>query len=283
MTKAIKIVQVKDISIHINIGKNDDDFICLTDMARFKWEDTGLIIAHWLTTKYTVEFLWTWEEIYNPDFNLTEFSKIKNEVGTNGFVVSSSRWINAVNAIGIRSSAGRYGGTFAHKDIAMEFATWLSPQFKLYLIKEFQRLKELEKTTTQSLEWQIKRSLSKTNYRIHTHAIAKKLEGKNLKQWQEGLIYANEADMLNMILWGKTAKQWEEENETEAKQWLNMRDIADITDLIILSNMETLNARFIDEGKTKEERAGILSEIAEQQKITLEKNLSIQHIKQLAQ
>ncbi len=282
MSKSTKIVQVKDIDIHINIGENNDDFICLTDMARFKWEDTGLIIAHWLTTKYTIEFLWTWEEIYNPDFNLTEFSKIKNEVGTNGFVVSSSRWIKATNAVWIRSSAGRYGGTFAHRDIAMEFATWLSPQFKLYLIKEFQRLKELEKTTTQSLEWQIKRSLSKVNYRIHTDAIAKRLEGKNLKQYQECLVYASEADMLNMILWGKTAKQWEEENETEAKQWLNMRDIADITDLIILSNLETLNARFIDEGKKKDERASILSEIAEQQRVTLAKNLSAQNIKNLS-
>jgi hypothetical protein len=135
--------------------------------------------------------------MYNPNFNLMEFHKIKNETGSNGFIVSSSKWINSTNAIGIRSSAGRYGGTFAHKDIAFEFASWLSPEFKLYLIKEFQRLKEQEKQTIHSLEWQIKRSLAKTNYHIHTNAIAKKLEGKELAKWQENLIYANEADMIN--------------------------------------------------------------------------------------
>lgn len=145
----------------------------------------------------------------NPDFNLTESRNIRNEVGTNGFIVSSSKWIKTTNAIGIRSSTGRYGGTFAHKDIALEFASWLSPEFKLYLIKEFQRLKELEKTTIQSLEWQIKRSLSKTNYLIHTGAIAKKLKESNFTKWQENLVYATEVDMLNMILWGKTAKEWE--------------------------------------------------------------------------
>ena len=202
-----------------------------------------------------------------------EFHKIKNQAGSNGFIVSSSKWINSTNSIGIRSSAGRYGGTYAHKDIAFEFASWLSPEFKLYLIKEFQRLKEQEKQTTQSLEWQIKRSLAKTNYRIHTDSIAKTLEGKQLAKWQESLIYADEADMLNLILWGQTAKEWEEKNPQEVKQNLNIRDVADIVDLIVLSNLETLNARFIDEGRNKQERSKILNEIAGQQKATISKNI----------
>jgi hypothetical protein len=185
-----------------------------------------------------------------------------------------------------QSQSGRYGGgTFAHKDIAFEFASWLSPEFKLYLIKEFQRLKEQEKQTIYSLEWQIKRSLAKTNYRIHTNAIAKKLEGTELAKWQENLIYANEADMINLILWGKTAKEWEVENLSDAKKGqrgLNMRDMADITDLIVLSNLETLNARFIDEGRSKKERAKILSEIAEEHKTTIAKNFSARNLAKLS-
>ena len=153
MTK--KEIKVKNLSVAIKTGKENDDFICLTDMAKFKGEETGIIIANWLTTKFTLEFIGIWEEMNNPNFNLMEFHKIKNQAGSNGFIVSSSKWINSTNSIGIRSSTGRYGGTYAHKDIAFEFASWLSPEFKLYLIKEFQRLKEQEKQTTQSLEWQI--------------------------------------------------------------------------------------------------------------------------------
>ena len=271
MTK--KEIKVKNLSVGIKTGKENDDFICLTDMAKFKGEETGIIIANWLTTKFTLEFIGIWEEMNNPNFNLMEFHKIKNQAGSNGFIVSSSKWINSTNSIGIRSSTGRYGGTYAHKDIAFEFASWLSPEFKLYLIKEFQRLKEQEKQTTQSLEWQIKRSLAKTNYRIHTDSIAKKLEGKQLAKWQESLIYADEADMLNLILWGQTAKEWEEKNPQEVKQNLNIRDVADIVDLIVLSNLETLNARFIDEGRNKQERSKILNEIAGQQKATISKNI----------
>ena len=271
MTK--KEIKVKNLSVGIKTGKENDDFISLTDMAKFKGEETGIIIANWLTTKFTLEFIGIWEEMNNPNFNLMEFHKIKNQAGSNGFIVSSSKWINSTNSIGIRSSTGRYGGTYAHKDIAFEFASWLSPEFKLYLIKEFQRLKEQEKQTTQSLEWQIKRSLAKTNYRIHTDSIAKKLEGKQLAKWQESLIYADEADMLNLILWGQTAKEWEEKNPQEVKQNLNIRDVADIVDLIVLSNLETLNARFIDEGRNKQERSKILNEIAGQQKATISKNI----------
>lgn len=273
-----KSIQVNDITVQIKTDKNNDDYICLTDMAKFKGKETGIIIANWLTTKYTIEFLGGWEEMHNKNFNLMEFHNIRNEVGSNGFIVSSSRWIKAVNAIGIKSTAGRYGGTYAHKDIAMEFATWLSPKFKLYLIKEFQRLKVLENKSIHSLEWQIRRSLAKTNYRIHTDSIYKSLKGKELTKWKERLVYADEADMLNLILWGKTAKEWRTENSKEDKQNLNIRDTAEITDLIVLSNLETLNARFLDEGKSKEDRAKLLLGIAENQKQIISKNLSIKNI-----
>ena len=272
MTKKI---QVKDLSINVKTSKENDDFICLTDMAKFKnAEDPRFVVQKWMSSRNVVEFLGVWEEIYNLNFNRAEFDTVKNNAGSNSFSLSPEKWVKSVGAIGINSKSGRYGGgTFAHKDIAFEFASWLSPEFKLYLIKEFQRLNEQEKQTTQSLEWQIKRSLAKTNYRIHTDSIAKKLEGKQLAKWQENLIYADEADMLNLILWGKTAKEWEVENPKETKQNFNIRDAADIVDLIVLSNLETLNARFIDEGKNKAERSKILSEIAAQQKATISKNI----------
>lgn len=178
MSKTTKSIQVQDIAVSVNIGKEENDYICLTDMARYKNADEpDIVVANWLRTRYTIEFLGGWEEMYNPDFKPIDFEGFKNASGENSFTLSPKKWITSTNAIGIYSKSGRYnGGTWAHKDIAMEFATWLSPAFKLYLIKEFQRLKELEKNTIQSLEWQIKRSLTKTNYRIHTDAIAKKLE-----------------------------------------------------------------------------------------------------------
>lgn len=272
MTKEIK---VKNLSVSVKTNKENDDFICLTDMAKFKnAEDPRFVVQKWMSSRNIVEFLGVWEEIYNPNFNRADFDTVKNQAGSNSFSLSPEKWVKIVGAVGINSKSGRYnGGTFAHKDIAFEFASWLSPEFKLYLIKEFQRLKEREKQTTHSLEWQIKRSLAKTNYRIHTDSIAKKLEGKQLAKWQESLIYADEADMLNLILWGRTAKEWEAENPQEVKQNLNIRDVADIVELIVLSNLETLNARFIDEGKSKTERSKILSEIAIQQKTIISKNI----------
>ncbi len=268
-------INVKNLSIAIKTNKENDDFICLTDMAKFKnADDPRFVVQKWMSSRSIVEFLGVWEEIYNPNFNRAEFDTFKNNAGSNSFSMSPEKWVKTLGAIGIKSKSGRYGGgTFAHKDIAFEFASWLSPEFKLYLIKEFQRLKEQEKQTTHSLEWQIKRSLAKTNYRIHTDSIAKKLEGRQLAKWQESLIYADEADMLNLILWGKTAKEWEAENPQEAKQNLNIRDVADIVELIVLSNLETLNARFIDEGKSKAERSKILSEIAIKQKTIISKNI----------
>jgi len=231
-------------NIEVSFQRIDEkDFISLTDMAKFKGADTGLIISHWLTTKYTIQFMGIWEQIYNENFNVTEFRNIKNEVGTNGFVVSSSMWIKKTNAIGIKSSAGRYGGTFAHKDIAFEFATWLSPEFKLYLIKEFERLKSAE-YVGEKLEWNARRLISKTNYHIHTDAIKEKLP-KNLTEKQLSFVYASEADVLNVALFGKTAGEWRAENKGKRG---NMRDYATILQLIVLSNLENYNAEMIREG-----------------------------------
>ncbi|MEI6728713.1 MAG: KilA-N domain-containing protein [bacterium] len=249
-----KILKVKDLQITVKTSENDNDYISLTDMAKWKGDQTGIIIANWLTTKYTLDFLSAWEQMNNTDFNLIEFHNIRKESGSNGYIASSSFFIKTTNAIGIRSSTGRYGGTFTHKDIALEFASWLSPEFKLYIIKEFQRLKEQEKTTTKSLEWQIKRSLAKTNYKIHTESIKKQLQSLSLTKFQEMLVYANEADMLNLIMFGKTAKEWEEENLELARKGLNIRDMAQIEDLIVLSGLETLNAYLINQRENKQAR-----------------------------
>jgi hypothetical protein len=208
-----KKIEVGNHIISVNLSENEKDYISLTDMAKFKGADTGLIISHWLTTKYTIQFMGLWEQIHNKDFNVTEFRNIKNEVGTNGFVVSSSMWIKKTKAIGIKSSTGRYGGTFAHKDIAFEFATWISPEFKLYLIKEFQRLK-IEENERLAVGWDAKRMLTKINYKIHTNAIKEKIVlPQKLSKKEANMTYANEADVLNMALFGMTAKRWKDKNK----------------------------------------------------------------------
>jgi hypothetical protein len=241
------------------------------------------VIKNWLRTRFTIEFIGIWEQINNPNFKLVVFNQFKNEAGDRTFVMSPDKWIKYTNAIGLRSKSGRYGGgTFAHRDIAFEFVSWLSPEFKLYLIKEFQRLKEQEKTTIYSLEWQIKRSLSKNNYHIHTDAIAKNLIVSDSPEFQKSLVYANEADMLNLVLFGQTAKEWEEKNSVDAKRGLNMRDVADITELIILSNLETLNANFITDGLDKVSRAKRLLRIANDQKLVLAKSASVQGLRSLS-
>jgi hypothetical protein len=195
-----------------------DDFISLTDMAKFKSYDSGVVITNWLSTKYTIQFMGAWEQVHNPHFNLMEFNKIKNEAGANGFIISSSFWINNTRAIGITSKPGRYGGTFAHKDIAFEFATWLSPEFKLFLIKEFQRLKQVESIRLEQ-GWDIKRMLTKVNYKIHTDAVKAHLIPANVSKNKVNMVYANEADVLNMALFGKTAKQWRDENKKQRWQY----------------------------------------------------------------
>lgn len=256
--KKIKI-EIKNKLISVNLSENENDYISLTDMAKFKGADTGLIISHWLTTKYTIQFMGIWEQMHNKDFNVAEFSKIKNEVGTNGFVVSSSMWIKKTNAIGIRSSAGRYGGTYAHKDIAFEFATWISPEFKLYLIKEFQRLK-IEENERLVLGWDAKRMLTKINYRIHTDSIKENIVlPQKLSAEKAMIVYANEADVLNVALFGTTAKEWRDKNP---KLLGNIRDYSDVTQLVCLANLETLNAEFIRQGLSQGERLLKLNEIA---------------------
>src|SRR5574343_39680 len=214
MTKNIKSqISVEGVGINI-ISNKGEDYVCLTDMAKFKDYRSNVVVQNWLSTKYTLQFIGGWEQLHNSNFNGMEFNAIRNEAGSNGFIVSPSMWIDKTNAIGIRSSAGRYGGTYARRDIAFEFATWLSPELKLYLIKEFQRLKEDENRRL-SLDWNINRILSKLNYRIHTDAIKDHIIPSDLTKEQESFIYADEADVLNVALFGKTAKQWRDENNSK--------------------------------------------------------------------
>lgn len=254
------IVQDAEITV---VSINERDYISLTDMV--KHIENGLaLIEKWLRNKNTIEFLGIWEEMYNPSFNSTEFEGIKNMAGLNRFILSVKQWIEKTNAIGIIAKAGRYGGTYAHKDLAFEFASWVSPQFKLYLLREFQRLKEEEQ---KQLGWSAKRELSKINYHIHTDAIKQNLIPETLSQQQTSIIYANEADVLNMALFGMTAKQWRELNP-DLKG--NIRDYASINQLICLSNMENLNAVFINNGMPQSARLVELNRIAIQQMSVLE-------------
>ena len=242
------IVQGTEIAVLVN---KQDDYISLTDMAKHKNPDaTGLVISHWLSTRYTVEFMGVWEKFNNPNFNVTEFSNIRNESGGYGNVLTSKQWIEKTNAIGIIAKPGRYGGTYAHSDIAFEFATWLSAEFKYYLISEFKRLKSLEHQQ-QALEWNLQRTLSKVNYRIHTDAIKENLIPPKLTAGQINHIYATEADVLNMALFGMTAKQWRDGNKGKKG---NIRDYANISQLVCLSNMESLNAQLINDGIPQAER-----------------------------
>ena len=239
----------------------EDDYISLTDMVR-NIENGLVLIEKWLRNKNTIEFLGIWEEIYNTNFNSPEFEGIKNEAGLNRFSLSVKMWINKTNAIGIVAKAGRYGGTYAHKDIAFEFASWISPKFKLYLIKEFQRLKEQE---LKQLGWDIRRNLTKINYKIHTDAIKENLIPKELNSSQINFVYASEADILNVALFGMTAKEWREQNKDEKG---NIRDTANVKELVCLANMESLNAHFINEGLSQKDRLQKLNKIAiEQMKI----------------
>lgn len=250
--------KIKVLSTEVSVLKmNDDDYICLTDMARHKDPmRTDYIIQNWLRNRNTIEYLGIWKRLYNPGFNPIEFDGIRNQSGLNSFVLTAKQWIEKTGVIGIKSKAGRYGGTFAHSDLTFEFAAWISVEFKLYLIKEFQRLKIREQ---EQMGWDIKRNLAKINYRIHTDAIMMNLIPITLTKVQINAIYAMEADVLNMALFGLTAKQWRESNP-ELKG--NIRDYADISQLICLSNLENLNAHFIKEGLPQSERLRKLNEIA---------------------
>ncbi len=242
---------------------NERDYISLTDMVR-NIENGLALIEKWLRNKNTIEFLGIWEEMYNPNFNSPEFEGIKNSAGLNRFILSVKQWVEKTNSRGIIAKAGRYGGTYAHKDIAFEFATWVSPQFKLYLIQEFERMKSEEQ---KQLGWSAKRELSKINYRIHTDAIKQNLIPEEVTAAQASIIYAEEADVLNVAMFGQTAKQWREAHP-ELKG--NIRDYASINELICLANMENINAVLIDEGVSQGERLIRLNQIAINQMRVLE-------------
>ena len=256
MTKKNNQLTVKGADIRIISGEQQD-YISLTDIARYKKnERTDDLIRNWIRNRNTVEFIGIWEQLNNPGFNPVEFDGFRKEAGLNSFTLTPKQWIEKTNAIGIISKAGRYGGTYAHKDIAFEFATWISVEFKLYLIKEFQHLKDEEQ---KQLGWDIRRNLTKINYRIHTDAIKENLIPATLNKQQVSYVYASEADILNMALFGKTASQWRTENPDETG---NIRDFANVSQLVCLANMENLNAVFINEGVEQAKRLTRLNQIA---------------------
>lgn len=249
------IVRGTEVNIQWNVER--DDYISLTDIAKVKDSDNPrYIIQNWMRNRNTIEFLGVWETLYNPNFNRVEFDAFRSQAGLNSFVMTPQKWIDATAAIGIISKAGRYGGTYAHKEIAFEFASWISVEFKLYLVKEFERLKAEE---MRRFGWDIKRNLAKINYRIHTDAIKENLIPPELSAKQTSLVYASEADVLNMALFGMTAKEWRD-SHPELKG--NIRDYANVSQLVCLANLENLNAVFISEGMPQAERLARLNAIA---------------------
>ena len=252
-------------------GKNE--YISLTDMARSQLQE--VVIIKWLSLKSTIEYLGEWEALYNPDFNYTEFGIIKNEAGSNNFVLSVKQWIENTGAIGLNATAGRYGGTYGHKDIAFHFGMWISPKFQLLLVKEFQRLKE-EENERLNLTWNLQRTLAKVNYKIHTDAIKENLIPQLLTKEKINFIYADEADLLNVALFGKTAKQWRIENQNVTG---NIRDEATIEQLVVLSNIESINAVLINKGITQSQRLEQLNAIAITQIKSLLGNINLEKLK----
>ena len=262
-----------EIAIH---QQQKEDYISLTDIAKYKNpEHPADVIKNWTRSKDTIEFLGLWERINNPEFKLVEFDQFRNQAGSNSFVLSPQKWIETTNAIGIASKSGKSGGTFAHKDIAFEFASWISTEFRLFLIKEFQRLQEDENNRKQ-LGWDIKRNLARINYRIHTDAIQKNLIPARVTKEQENSIYASEADVLNVALFGMTAKEWREGNKDKKG---SIRDYANVSQLVCLSNLENLNALFINENVSQPKRLVKLNEIAIQQMRLLIEDRNVKKLK----
>ncbi len=257
----------KGFQIKIYTEDYQSEFISLTDIAKYKSDEPNDVIRNWLRNRDTLEFLGLWESLNNPDFKPVEFDGFRNQAGLNAFTMSPKKWIDRTNARGIISKSGRYGGTYAHSDIAFEFASWISPEFKLYIIQDYKRLKSTENSRL-SLEWNLNREISKINYRIHTDAIKEHLIVPELSPSQVGFTYANEADLLNVALFGQTAKQWRSENP-DAKG--NIRDYANINELLILSNMENYNAILIDQGMEQSERILTLNKFAKKQLKSIEK------------
>ena len=268
MGKIIKdTIHANGMDIGIYTSDFENEFISLTDIAKYKSDSPDDVIKNWLRNRDIIEFLGLWETLHNPDFKPVEFDGFKKAAGTNAFTLSPKKWIESTNAIGIVSKSGRYGGTFAHSDIAFEFASWISPEFKLYIIKDYKRLKT-EETSKLSLNWNLNREISKLNYRVHTDAVKAYLIPPELTPAQVSFAYASEADLLNTVLFGKTAREWREENP-DAKG--NIRDNATIYQLLVLSNMESYNAVLINQGKSQKERIKLLHELAVQQMSTLSK------------
>ena len=266
MARIIKdTIHANGIDIGIYTTDFENEFISLTDIARYKSDEPKDVIKNWMRSKDTLEFLGLWEQLHNSTFKGVEFDAFRNQAGSNAFTMSPSKWIDATNAIGIVSKSGRYGGTFAHSDIAFEFASWVSPEFKLYIIKDYKRLKT-EENSRLSLSWNLNREISKLNYRVHTDAIKENLIPPVLTPQQISYTYASEADLLNAVLFGKTAKEWRDSNPNEKG---NIRDVASIYQLLVLSNMESYNSILIKQGKSQAERMQLLHELAVQQMTTL--------------
>lgn len=260
-------IHAKGLDISIYTEDFQNEFISLTDIARYKSDEPFIVINNWMRGKDTIEFLGLWEQLHNPDFKPTEFDRFRKEAGYNAFTLSPQKWINNTNAIGIVSKSGRYGGTFAHSDIAFEFASWISAEFKLYIIKDYKRLKN-DESSRLSLGWNLNREISKLNYRIHTEAIKENLLPPELKPFQISITYASEADVLNVALFGITAKQWREENKDKDG---NIRDYATLNQLLVLANMESYNAILIEQGKPQSERIQLLNKLAIRQLEAIEK------------
>ncbi len=272
MTKSKNII-VQGKQIGVILHKENDDFISLTDMLKAK--DGDFFISDWLRNRNTVEYLGLWEKLHNPNFNYGEFAVIKSQAGLNSYKISVKEWVKKTNAIGLKAATGRYGGTYAHKDIAFEFGMWISPEFKIYLIKEFQRLKN-EESEKLLLGWDVKRELAKINYKIHTDAIKAQLIPLQITKHAASIVYTSEADVLNIALFSKTAKEWWDKNPNKKG---NIRDYADVTQLVVLANLEGINAVLIRQRLPQSERLIQLNQIAIAQMQSLVGNASIKKLK----
>ncbi len=269
-------ITAKGLKIGIYTEDFQNEFISLTDIAKYKSDDPTAVIQNWMRNRDTVEFLGLWETLHNPDFKPLEFEGFRKQAGLNAFTLSPTKWIESVNAIGIISKAGRYGGTYAHSDIAFEFASWISAEFKLYIIKDYKRLKNDENSKL-SLNWNLNRELSKINYKIHTDAIKENLIPPELTQAQKSFTYANEADMLNVALFGMTAKEWRETNPDKSG---NIRDYATLNQLLVLANMESYNAILINQSIPQQERLVLIRNLVVKQLEATEK-ITLSGLKQL--
>ena len=266
MAKMVKeTIHANGVDIGIYTQDFENEYLSLTDIARYKSDDPAAVIQNWMRNRDVLEFLGLWEKLHNDNFNPLEFEGFRRQAGANAFTMSPKKWIETTSAIGMVSKAGRYGGTYAHSDIAMSFATWISPEFQLYIMKDYRRLKTDENSRL-SLSWNLNREISKLNYRIHTDAIKKNLIPPELTQWQISNTYASEADLLNTVLFGKTAKEWRDEKKQKDA---NIRDDATLNQLLVLANLESYNAILIEQGKSQAERMQLLHDLAVQQMRTL--------------